>query len=139
MRVQRCPVAGGGDCTTVAGGQGWGSGARQLTYPNGVAMASNGDFIVVDQSNNRVQRCPGAGGGDCTTVAGNQGAGRGAQQLRVPRGVAIASNGDFIVADEHNARVQRCPAAGGGDCTTVAGGHGRGTGNHQFSYPTAVA
>jgi len=138
-RIQRCPGSGSGDCSTVAGGQGDGDGPQQLAYPSDVAMAPNGDFIVVDKNNHRVQLCPISGSRTCRTVAGGQGPGKGNQQLHYPMDIAVAPNGDFIVADQYNHRVQRCPGGGSGDCSTVAGRQGHGTGPQQLFYPTGVA
>mmetsp|Transcript_136030 Transcript_136030/g.352713 ORF Transcript_136030/g.352713 Transcript_136030/m.352713 type:complete len:618 (+) Transcript_136030:55-1908(+) len=138
-RVLRCPAKGGGDCSTVAGGQGEGGGPRQLKTPWGVAVAPNGDVLVADTFNHRVQRCPTSGSGDCGTVAGVQGEGNGLQQLDRPFGVAVAPNGDFLVVDLGNHRIQRCPGSGSGDCSTVAGRQGHGTGPQQLFYPTGVA
>jgi len=103
----------------VAGAQGLGSGPQQLYQPRGVCVAPNGDFVVADTGNNRVQRCPASGSGDCITVAGSQGEGDGPQQLSSPVHVVVAPSGDFIVTDSGNKRVQRCPASGSGDCDTV--------------------
>ncbi|CAE8631495.1 unnamed protein product [Polarella glacialis] len=45
--------------------------------------------------------------------------------------------GDYIIADELNHRVQRCPAAGVGNCTTIAGGS-QGSASGQLNRPTSV-
>jgi sugar lactone lactonase YvrE len=40
---------------TVAGGNGPGSSANQLYYPQGIAVSPSGDVYVADTDNNRIQ------------------------------------------------------------------------------------
>ena len=123
-RIQLCPSANpGGACTTVASGFG---------RPAGIAFNGNGDYAVVDHYNHRIQLCPSANpGGACTTVAGGNGQGSGLTQLYHPSGLAFDRNGDYLVVDANNNRVQLCPAANPGSaCTMVASG---------FRYPWGIA
>merc|ERR1712151_1121603 len=131
-RIRRCPAVENADCTTIS--DGWG-----LNRPYGVSVAPNSEFvIVVDTFSSRILLCPAAGGGDCTTVAGGQGKGPGARQLHYPVAALYAPDGDMLIADFINNRIQRCPAAGGGDCSTVAGGQGQGSGPQQLYQPYDV-
>jgi len=140
-RVQRCPVGGDGACSTVAGGRGAGAANNQLDHPWGVVSAPDGSAIfVTDHYNHRVQRCPVGGDGACSTVAGGRGAGAADNQLFHPIGVAITSDGSTLfIVDKNNHRVQRCPVGGDGACSTVAGGHGRGTADNQLNNPYGIA
>jgi len=69
-------------------------------------------------------------------VAGLSGRGGDANQLYDPMGLALAPNGDLIIADTENHRVQRCQV---GVCWTVGGGNGKGDQRNQLSRPYAVA
>jgi len=122
--------------TTVAGGNGPGSLANQLSSPFGVAVDGSGNVYVADRGNSRVQKwAPGATSG--TTVAGGNGAGSGANQLNNPSGVAVDASGNVYVADEQNHRIQKwAPLATSG--TTVAGGNGAGSGANQLYLPSGV-
>lgn len=87
----------------MVGGHGPGQGAWQLSGPTGLALTPNGDLLVADTDNHRVQLC---GGPVCTTVAGGHWKGPGANQLYRPY-AAIASSGmQVFVADTHNWRIQ---------------------------------
>jgi sugar lactone lactonase YvrE len=99
-----------------------------LDTPGGVAIASNGDVYIAD-SNNHVIRRIDALTSNIEPVAGNHDAGAGfsgdnglaiSAQLDTPNGVAIAPDGDLIVADSHNQRIRRVDRPTG-VITTVAG------------------
>ena len=63
------------------------------------------DFVK-DENNHRIQKCPMASvGSDCQTVAGTGSSGSGATQLSYPQGVAVDSNGDYVIADAWPARL----------------------------------
>ncbi len=123
--------------TTVAGGNGAGSGANQFSFPHSVALDAAGNIYVADRSNHRVQKwVPGASSG--ITVAGGNGVGAGANQLGFPEGVAVDAAGNVYVADTKNNRIQKwAPGAISG--TTVAGGNGFGSGANQLKNPFGVA
>jgi DNA-binding beta-propeller fold protein YncE len=83
--------------------------------PLGVAIAANGDVYFAD-SNNNVVRLLDHTTGDLRLVAGNHDLGGGFSgdnepasmaQLDNPDGVAIAPDGDLIIADSHNDRIRR--------------------------------
>jgi len=135
-RVRRVSPA--GLITTVAGtGQGGSQGdggpatLARLGAPTGVAVTTDGGFLVADANANRVRRV--SPDGTITRVAGDGtagGAGDGgsavAAQLNVPVGVAALPDGGFLVAEYEGQRVRRVSAAG--VITRVAG-----TGTAGFS------
>jgi sugar lactone lactonase YvrE len=99
-----------------------------LDTPGGVAVAPNGDVYIAD-SNNHVIRRIDAQNTTIEPVAGNHDSGSGfsgdnglatAAQLDTPDGVAIAPDGDLIVADSHNDRIRRVDRPTG-VITTIAG------------------
>jgi sugar lactone lactonase YvrE len=134
-RVQKW-APGAAQGVTVAGGNGNGSAANQLSHPMDVAVDKNGNIYVTDNGNARVQKwAPGADTG--ITVAGGHGPGSGAKQLNGPRGIYVDNAGRIYIADVYNYRIQRwAPNATTG--VTVAGGNGIGTAANQFFYPIDV-
>ena len=99
-----------------------------LDTPGGVVVAPNGDVYIAD-SNNHVIRRINAQNTTIEPVAGNHDLGSGfsgdnglaiAAQLDTPNGVAIAPDGDLIVADSHNERIRRVDQPTG-IMTTIAG------------------
>jgi DNA-binding beta-propeller fold protein YncE len=86
-----------------------------LDAPGGIVAAPNGDIYFADSNNNVIRRID-ARNGVITTVAGNHDLDAGFSgddgpatdaQLDTPDGVAIAPDGDLIVADSHNDRIRR--------------------------------
>src|SRR5207247_7550366 len=99
-----------------------------LDTPGGVVVAPNGDVYFADSHNDVIRRID-VQTTNITTVAGNHGLGTGFSgdngdatnaQLDTPDGVAIAPDGDLIVADSHNDRIRRVDRPTG-VITTVAG------------------
>ena len=135
-RIRR--ISPGGQITTVAGtGQGGSQGdggpatSARLGAPTGVAVSTDGGFLVADANANRVRRV--APNGTITGVAGDGTAGGGgdggpavAAQLNVPVGVAARPDGGFLVSEYAGHRVRHVSAAG--VITRVAG-----TGSAGFS------
>ncbi|QMW02969.1 hypothetical protein [Spirosoma foliorum] len=123
--------------TSVAGGNGAGSGLNQLSTPAGVYVDGAGAVYVADQANHRIQKwAPGATSG--VTVAGGNGAGSAANQLNNPAGVAVDAFGAIYVADRNNNRIQKwIPGATSG--VTVAGGNGVGSAANQLNFPVGVS
>jgi cellulose synthase/poly-beta-1,6-N-acetylglucosamine synthase-like glycosyltransferase/DNA-binding beta-propeller fold protein YncE len=85
-----------------------------LDTPGGVVIGPNGDVYIADSNNDVIRRVNRAG--DIEPVAGNHDLGTGFSgdngpadeaQLDTPDGVAIAPDGDLIVADSHNDRIRR--------------------------------
>ena len=78
------------------------------------------DCLIADQENFRVHLCPVYPGFPCETVAGTGEMGADAGHLWWPHDVAVTAEGDFVIADTWNRRVQRCPATSPGSlCETV--------------------
>jgi DNA-binding beta-propeller fold protein YncE len=124
-----------------------------LDTPGGVAVSPSGELFIAD-SNNHVIRKVDAQNRYITTVVGNNSLGAGfsgdygpatAAQLNTPDGVAIAPDGDLIVADSHNHRVRRVDRETG-EIITIAGSgrdgysgdDGPGT-EAELNTPSAVA
>jgi sugar lactone lactonase YvrE len=102
-----------------AGGtvDGTGSAAR-FNRPSGIAMGPDGDLYIAEIGSHLIRRVTTSG--VVTTYAGSTaGYADGAPlsaQFNSPRGVAVASNGDVLVADTLNNRIRRIVRNG-----TVAG------------------
>ncbi len=110
---------------------GTGSGIGQLKRPSGVAIAANGDVLVADTDNHRIQRF--RADGEYRGQWGTRGTGNG--EFDEPTGVTVAEDGTVYVADSKNHRVQRFDANG-----AFLGAWGsQGTGNGQFSTPYDIA
>lgn len=120
-----------GRTTTLAGGAaGFADGpAAQARFnaPGGIAISADGRRIVVaDRNNHRIRELLKDAGGKWTarTLAGSGQAGRAdgtgsAASFRLPAGVALAPNGDVLVADTDNNLIRRIDTDG--RVTTVAG------------------
>ncbi len=108
-RIQRYSLNKTTNGTTVAGGNGVGSGSNQLNYPYGVCVSKKtGDIYIADTSNHRIQRwSPGATSG--VTIFGSAGVnGTNATLLHGPANVILNKNETFLyVSDTNNNRVQR--------------------------------
>jgi GT2 family glycosyltransferase/DNA-binding beta-propeller fold protein YncE len=83
-----------------------------LNTPGGIAISSNGDIYFADSNNDVIDRVDHRLG--VTTFVGNRTNGFSGDngpatraQLDSPDGVAIAPDGDLIVADSHNDRIRR--------------------------------
>ncbi len=141
-----------GDIYTIAGlrtadGQG-GSATNSPLNPYGVYVDSSGNLYIADDSDNRVEEIPATSGthwgiamtaGDIYTVAGsatgtegNSGDGGPATSalLNYPGSVTVDSDGDLIIADTDNSRIQMVAAGSStpylsgttaGDIYTIAG------------------
>jgi GT2 family glycosyltransferase/sugar lactone lactonase YvrE len=85
-----------------------------LDTPGGIAIAPNGAIYFADSNNDVIRRIDPGNRQIITTVVGSKKAGFAgdaglatAAELDTPDGVAIAPDGDLIVADSHNDRVRR--------------------------------
>lgn len=121
---------------TVAGGNGQGAAANQLSHPTDIFIDATGNIYVADQFNDRIQKwAPGAVNG--ITVAGGNGRGSSLNQLSGPKGIFIDATGNIYIADQNIHRIQKwAPGAAAG--VTVAGGNNRGSGANQFNMPSNV-
>jgi len=149
-----------GVITTVAGngaegfnGDGIPAVNAALNNPIGIALDTSGNLFIADLGNQRIRKIDTSG--VITTVAGNgtrgysgDGAPATAAQLSFPRGVAVDSSGNILIADTFNDVVREVDTSG--IITTVAGGAplpapGTGVGDGgpatsaHLSNPTTVA
>jgi hypothetical protein len=106
-----------------------GSAVGQFDTPGGVAIDNQGQIIVADTFNNRIQICNRSG--SCTAF-GTRGAEAG--QFFSPTDVAVDNQDRIIVVDQGNQRMQVCDHQG--NCT-LFGGLGRQLG--RFDAPSTVA
>ncbi len=104
-RIQKWTF-GGSDWTTVAGGNGSGSNANQLNYPQGVYVDAAGTIFVADSYNHRIQKWT-SGATTGTTVAGGNNQGLALNQLNYPSGVSVDSDGNIYILDGNNYRIQK--------------------------------
>jgi DNA-binding beta-propeller fold protein YncE len=88
------------------GGKGTGKGEFDL--PVGIAVDRNGNFLVADTNNGRIEKF--APAGTFLDIMGTKGSGQG--QLGAPNGIAVDHNGNIYVADASNHRVQKLSADG---------------------------
>lgn len=116
---------------TVAGGNGSGSNANQLSTPWFGNIDTFGNIIIADNGNYRVQKwAPGATTG--TTVAGGNGAGSNDNQLTDVRGAFGLTDGTVFASDQENNRIMKwLPGATTG--VVVAGGNGFGANADQLA------
>ena len=88
------------------GGRGTGKG--EFDSPTGIAVDRNGNFLVADMNNGRIEKFSPTG--TFLDVIGSKGSGQG--QLGAPNGIAVDSTGNVYVADAGNHRVQKLSADG---------------------------
>lgn len=82
-----------------------GSQDGELLRPTGVAVTQNGNIIVADRDNHRIQIF--SSDGRFISKFGSKGDGEG--QLNDPHGLALTPEGNICVADFRNNRVQIIP------------------------------
>jgi DNA-binding beta-propeller fold protein YncE/cbb3-type cytochrome oxidase subunit 3 len=88
------------------GGRGTGKGEFDL--PVGIAVDRNGNFLVADTNNGRLEKFSPTG--TFLDVIGTKGSGQG--QLGAPNGIAVDHSGNIYVADAGNHRVEKLSADG---------------------------
>jgi DNA-binding beta-propeller fold protein YncE len=119
-----------------------GKGNGQFDTPMAVAIAPSGNIIVADTGNDRVQVFDRAGkflstfgSSFAILVAAQQDSGKG--KFWFPRGVAVSSSGDIVVAESLNSRVQVFDSEG--KFLRSFGNKGRGNGNLDDPSGVAIA
>jgi len=120
-----------GVCIRSIGSMGSGNGqfgGGSYTY-GGVAFDSEGNLVVADYNNHRVQVLRYSDGTHLRTI-GSQGADAG--EFKWPSGVAFDAAGHIVVVDQGNHRVQVLRYSDGAHVRTVGS---RGSGNGQFNNP----
>ena len=125
-----------------------------LDTPGGIDVASNGDVFFADSNNHVIRRIDGGSDNTIRTVVGNNALGAGFSgdfgpatraQLDTPGGVAVAPDGDLIVADSHNNRIRRVDWPTGVIMTIAGSGESTYDGDDQpaveaaLNLPSAVA
>ena len=107
-----------------------GSEDGQFLWPGGIALDSEENIYVTDQSVHKVVRFTNEG-----TFLGKWGtAGSGDGQLNFPSGVAIDKGDNVYIVDARNHRVQKFTRDG----KFLAGWGGEGSGEGQFSLPWGI-
>jgi len=154
-RIQRCPTGAEASapqawkgaqpaplkCTTVAGITGQrGAKPDELDYPADVALDWRYDYIIADASNHRIQKCVADGSNQCSTFVGKTDqSGPELTKLASPNSVMMTEDGNYLIVDRQNNRIQVCPWIGRGDCSTVAGVvNSPGNNAYQLNNPRVV-
>jgi sugar lactone lactonase YvrE len=108
--------------------------------PFGIKRDNQGNLIISDAYNNRVMLwAPNATSG--VMIIGSGKAGNGSMELNFPSGLFLDTyNALLYVTDTYNNRIQLFNLIGSipYNGTTVAGGNGVGTDNHQLNQPCAI-
>ena len=82
---------------------GRGSGKGEFDLPKGICVDGNGNILVADTDNGRIEKFSPTGA--FLSTIGTKGSGQG--QLAQPNGIAIDGAGNIYVADASNQRVQK--------------------------------
>jgi hypothetical protein len=110
-------VAGSGSPGST--GDGGAATSARLTTPDGIVVASNGDFYIDDRGNNRVRKVTAATGiisafaGTGTAGYSGDGAAATLAKLSAPEGIDLAANGDVYIGDAGNNVIRKVTAATG--------------------------
>ena len=75
----------------------------QFDSPTGIAVDGNGNVLVADTNNGRIEKF--SSNGNFTKIIGSKGSGHG--QFSAPNGIAIDHAGNMYVAEVDNGRVQK--------------------------------
>ena len=126
-----------------AGGNGGGSNANQLNYPQFITFDSDDNIYVADHGKERILKFPSNSTSSTNgiIVAGGNGSGSNANQLRSPVGITFDSDGNMYVADNGNERILKFPSNSTSSTNgiIVAGGNGSGSNVNQLRSPTGIA
>ena len=109
-----------------------GSGNGQFQSPRQCALDHEGNLVVSDYGNHRIQVLRYSDGTHLRTI-GSQGSGNG--QFSAPFGFAFDGAGHILVADYNNHRVQMLRYSDGAHVRTIGS---QGSGNGQLSGPNGV-
>jgi sugar lactone lactonase YvrE len=90
----------------VAGGNGYGSSLKQLSYPEGVIVDLWGRIYVADYNNHRVMRWK-EGNTEGEIIVGGNGKGQNSDQLSHPTGLSFDIEQNLYAVDKENNRVQK--------------------------------
>ncbi len=110
-----------------------GAGNGQFDLPHGVAFDGEGNLVVADCNNHRIQVFRYIDGAHLRTI-GSRGAGNG--QFNEPWGIAFDGAGHIIVSESSGHRVQVLRYIDGAHIRTIGS---RGSGNEHFIYPKGIA
>jgi sugar lactone lactonase YvrE len=110
-----------------------GTGNGQFAHPGDIALGREGEILVVDTNNNRIEKFSGPGG--YLGQFGTKGSGNG--QLNRPTAIAVAANGNLWVTDSGNKRVEEFTPSGA--CVAQFGEPGTGPGQFAGSGPEGIA
>ena len=80
-----------------------GSDNNHFNNPGRLAMDTSNRLYVVDNGNDRVQRCTNSGTWSCSTFTSG---------LNDPRGIDLDSSGNVFITDPSNSRILKCSSAG---------------------------
>ncbi len=108
-----------------------GQGDGQVSRPWGLCVDKDGNVVVADRRNNRVQVF--FPDGSCKLMFGEKGSGNG--QFDLPAGISTDPQNRIVVVDKDNHRIQIFTAAG--NFVLKFGSYGKDCG--QFQYPWDVA
>jgi sugar lactone lactonase YvrE len=132
--------------TGVAGAEDNVGNKASFNEPRGVAVDSKGNVYVADRLNSRIRKIE--PDGTVTTVSGGAGAGLvngpiEKAKYMYPRGIAVASTGQLVVADTENHAIRVLDLAAG-TVSTVAGSGSAGFQNGigpsaMFNFPVALS
>ncbi len=84
----------------------------KLQFPQGLDFMPDGDLVVADSANNRIQRFSIATDGTGTWKETYGAQGTGAGQFSQPTGISVAPDGTIWVADTDNNRIQKRSPSG---------------------------
>ncbi|CAF0715386.1 unnamed protein product [Adineta steineri] len=117
----------------VAGGNGKGNRANQLSQPCNIFVDGENSLYIADIANHRVMKWM-KDAKEGIVVAGGQGAGTGLAQLSCPRGVVVDKLGNVYVVDHSNSRVMRW-FKGATQGSIIVGDIKSGAKTNQLHYP----
>jgi len=109
-----------------------GNGIGQFDYPREITTDSNGDILVCDYNNHRIQIFDSEG--RFISTFGSKGNQNG--QFSSPFGITVNSKGNIIVSDRNNHRIQMFDSEG--KFISAFGSKGNGNGNGQFNGPEGI-